>query len=78
VHLTPVEYRLLVTLIRHAGKAVTHRQLLEDVWGPKSTDQRQYLRVYMTRLRRKLERGRATRVFETEAGVGYRLLAEDC
>jgi two-component system KDP operon response regulator KdpE len=74
VHLTPIEYRLLVALVRHAGRVVTHRQLLEEVWGPKSAEERQYLRVYMTHLRRKLERGRATRVFETEAGVGYRLI----
>lgn len=74
VKLTPIEYRLLAVLVRHAGKVVTHRQLLEEVWGPKSADERQYLRVYMTHLRRKLERGRGgPPVFETEAGVGYRL-----
>jgi two-component system KDP operon response regulator KdpE len=65
-------------LVRHAGKVVTHRQLLEEVWGPKSADERQCLRVYMTHLRRKLERGRGgPPVFETEAGVGYRLVWDD-
>jgi two-component system KDP operon response regulator KdpE len=76
VKLTPIEYRLLTVLVRHAGRVVTHRQLLEQVWGPKSTEERQYLRVYMTHLRRKLERDGAP-LFETEAGVGYRLCADD-
>lgn len=74
VKLTPIEFRLLAVLVQHAGKVVTHRQLLQEVWGPHSVEQKQYLRVYMTHLRRKL---RATPesepVFETEAGVGYRL-----
>lgn len=74
VKLTPIEFRLLAVLVRHAGKVVTHRVLLQDVWGPHSVEQKQYLRVYMTHLRRKL---RSTHdvvpVFETEAGVGYRL-----
>jgi two-component system KDP operon response regulator KdpE len=75
VKLTPIEYRLLSVLVQHAGKVVTHRQLLEEVWGPKSVEERQYLRVFLTHLRRKLERGReGARVFETEAGVGYRLV----
>lgn len=74
VKLTPIEYRLLAVLVEHAGKVVTHKQLLERVWGPHSTEQTHYVRVYMTHLRRKLERGRGERVFETEAGVGYRLL----
>ncbi len=75
VKLTPIEYRLLSVLVRHAGKVVTHRQLLEEVWGPKSAEERQYLRVYMTHLRRKLEKEHpGGHVFETEAGVGYRLV----
>jgi two-component system KDP operon response regulator KdpE len=75
VKLTPIEYRLLSVLVRNAGKVVTHRQLLEEVWGPKNADERQYLRVYMTHLRRKLEKDHpGGRVFETEAGVGYRLI----
>jgi two-component system KDP operon response regulator KdpE len=78
VHLTPIEFKLLSVLARHAGRVVTHRQLLEEVWGPQSGEQRQYLRVYMTHLRRKLDRGPgAEPVFETEAGVGYRLRANE-
>ncbi|MCC7014965.1 MAG: response regulator transcription factor [Planctomycetes bacterium] len=74
VHLTPIEFKLLLTLARHVGKVVTQRQLLEDVWGPRSTEETQYLRVYMTHLRRKLDPGPSgPRLFSTEAGVGYRL-----
>lgn len=77
VHLTPIEYRLLTTLIRHAGKVLTHRQLLLEVWGPPYADQAHYLRVYMAQLRRKLERDPARpRYLLTEPGVGYRLAAE--
>jgi two-component system KDP operon response regulator KdpE len=78
IRLTPIEYRLLTTLVRHAGRVVTHRQLLEAVWGPKSESQTQYLRVHMTHLRRKLEPDPVRpRLFVTEAGVGYRLRAEE-
>jgi two-component system KDP operon response regulator KdpE len=77
VHLTPIEYRLLTTLIRHAGKVMTHNQLLTDVWGPNQTDQAHYLRVYAAQLRRKLEADPARpRYLLTEPGVGYRLAAE--
>jgi two-component system KDP operon response regulator KdpE len=77
VHLTPIEYRLLATLVKHAGKVVTHRQLLREVWGPNAEDQSHYLRVYMAHLRRKLEKNPAQpRYLLTEAGVGYRLLTE--
>jgi len=77
VHLTPIEYRLLTTLIRHAGKVLTQRQLLIEVWGPPYADQAHYLRVYMAQLRRKLERDPARpRYLLTEPGVGYRLAAE--
>lgn len=77
VHLTPIEYRLLITLVHHAGKVVTHRQLLQEVWGPHSTEQAHYLRVYMAHLRRKLEADAARpRYLLTEAGVGYRLATE--
>src|SRR5690242_1193983 len=57
VHLSPVEYKLLLVLVRHAGKVVTHRQLLTAVWGPRSTERTDTLRVHMMRLRRKLGRG---------------------
>ena len=77
VHLTPIEYRLLTTLIRHAGKVVTHDQLLREVWGPPYVGQAHYVRVYMAQLRRKLEENAARpRYLQTEPGVGYRLAAE--
>lgn len=74
VHLTPIEYRLLTTMIKHAGKVITHRQLLKEVWGPDSLFETHYLRVYMAQLRRKLEDDPARpRFLLTEPGVGYRL-----
>lgn len=77
VHLTPTEYRLLTTLIRHVGKVVTHRHLLKEVWGPGSVEENQYLRVYFGQLRRKIERDAARpRYLLTEPGVGYRLADE--
>jgi len=77
VHLTRTEYKLLTTLIRHAGKVLTHRQLLQEVWGPPYAEQTHYLRVYMGQLRHKLEADPARpRFLLTEPGVGYRLLAE--
>ena len=77
VHLTPTEYKLLAFLIRHAGKVLTHRQLLKEVWGPNAVEHSHYVRVYMTQLRRKLERDAARPVYlQTEPGVGYRLRAE--
>jgi two-component system KDP operon response regulator KdpE len=77
VHLTPIEYRLLATLVRHAGKLLTHQQLLNEVWGPGHTEQAHYLRVYTAQLRRKLESDPARpRYLLTEPGVGYRLAAE--
>lgn len=76
-HLTPTEYRLLVVLIKYAGKVVTHRQLLKEVWGPDSVYEKQYLRVYMGQLRRKIEKDPARpRYLLTESGVGYRLVDE--
>jgi len=74
VHLTPNEYKLLQVLIKYAGRVVTQRQLLNEVWGPQHTEQSQYLRVYVAQLRRKLERDPARpRYLQTEPGVGYRL-----
>jgi two-component system KDP operon response regulator KdpE len=74
VKLTPIEFKLLAVLVRHAGKVVTHKQLLLEVWGPNAAGEKHYLRVYMTHLRRKLSRAPGDPgVFETEAGVGYRL-----
>jgi len=77
IHLTPIEYKLLTTLVRYAGKVVTHRQLLKEVWGPLHVEEHQYLRVYMRQLRNKLEPSPAhPRYLLTELGVGYRLKAE--
>jgi len=77
VHLTPIEYKLLATLLKNAGKVLTHRQLLKEVWGPGYVDNTQYLRVYMVQLRHKLELDATRpRYLLTEPGVGYRLKSE--
>jgi two-component system KDP operon response regulator KdpE len=76
VHLTPIEYRLLSVLIANAGRVLTHRQLLREVWGPSHAEQSHYLRIYMGHLRHKLEADPAQpRHLLTETAVGYRLLA---
>lgn len=73
VHLTPKEFDLLSLLMRHAGKVITHRQLLHDVWGPANVSDSQYLRVFIGQLRAKLEDNPAEpRLILTEPGVGYR------
>jgi two-component system KDP operon response regulator KdpE len=75
IHLTPIEYKLLVQLIANLGRVVTHRQLLREVWGPGHVDDTHYLRVYMAGLRRKLEADpNRPRHIRTEPGVGYRLI----
>jgi two-component system KDP operon response regulator KdpE len=77
VHLTPIEYKLLATLVRHAGKVLTHRHLLKEVWGPNFVEHTNYLRVHMSQLRRKIEAEAARpRYLLTEPGVGYRLYSE--
>jgi two-component system KDP operon response regulator KdpE len=77
VRLTPVEYKLLATLARNAGRVLTHQQLLKEVWGPRYATQKQYLHVYIGHLRSKLEPEPARpRFLLTDAGVGYRLKAE--
>lgn len=77
VRLTPIEYRLLATLVTHAGKVLTHQQLLHEVWGPNHGDQAHYVRVYMAHLRGKLEAEPARpRYLRTEPGVGYRLVVD--
>lgn len=74
VHLTPLEYRLLTVLIKHAGKVLTHQLLLKEVWGPNYVERAHYLRIYMGTLRHKLEKDPARpRFLLTEVGVGYRL-----
>ncbi len=77
VHLTPNEYKLLALLVQNAGKVLTHRQLLHDVWGAAYTTENHYLRVYMGQLRHKIERDPTQpRYLLTETGVGYRLVDE--
>lgn len=74
VHLTPIEYRLLTVLVKHAGKVLTHQLLLKEVWGPNYVERAHYLRIYMGTLRHKLEKDPARpRFLLTEVGVGYRL-----
>jgi two-component system KDP operon response regulator KdpE len=74
VHLTPLEYRMLTVLLTHAGRVLTHRQLLKEVWGPSHLDRVHYLRVFMAGLRRKLEDEPARpQHLLTVSGVGYRL-----
>ena len=75
VKLTATEYALLKLLAMHAGKVVTHKQLLREVWGPNAEEQSQYLRVYMMHLRKKIEiPDAAERLLRTESGIGYRLV----
>jgi two-component system KDP operon response regulator KdpE len=78
VHLTPIEYRLLTTLITHAGKVLTHRHLLLEVWGPSHVESHHYLRVHMGNLRAKLEDDAAQpKHLLTVTAVGYRLVLQD-
>ncbi len=77
VHLTPIEYRLLAFLVAHAGRVLTHRQILREVWGPGHVDAGHTLRVYVGKLRHKLEADPAQpRHLLTETGVGYRMEIE--
>ncbi len=78
IKLTPREYDLLVMLVRHAGRVVTHRQLLAGIWGPAHVEDTQYLRVFVGQLRAKIEREPSQpKLLQTEPGVGYRLLMVD-
>jgi two-component system KDP operon response regulator KdpE len=77
VKLTPIEFRLLLVLAKNAGRVLTHRQILQEVWGPNAGSQTHYLRVYMTHLRKKLEEDPARpKLLLNEPGVGYRLRDE--
>lgn len=77
LHLTPTEFKLLARLVRSAGRVVTHRQLLADVWGPEFSEHTHYLRLYMGQLRAKIEQNPAEpRHLLTETGVGYRLAVQ--
>lgn len=75
IHLTPIEFRLLAVLMNNAGKVLTQRQLLNQVWGPNAVEHSHYLRIYMGHLRQKLELDPARpRHFLTETGIGYRFM----
>ena len=77
VHLTPLEFKLLATLIRHSGKVLTHRFLLREVWGPQDSQENHYIRVFVAGLRRKLEDDSTRpRFILTEQGIGYRFASE--
>jgi two-component system KDP operon response regulator KdpE len=74
--LTATEYAMIRLFVRHAGRVLTHRQILREVWGPNSEDHRQYLRVYVTHLRAKIERDPShPELIQTETGIGYRFAA---
>lgn len=76
IHLTATEYDLLKLLVKHAGRVVTHRQILKEIWGPNSVEHTQYLRVYMGHLRKKLEpKPTSKKIIINEPGIGYRLWA---
>ena len=77
IRLTPIEFKLLALLVKHAGKVLTHRQILKEVWGPNYAEESHYLRVFVHQLRHKLETDPARpRYLVTEAGVGYCLRTE--
>lgn len=74
IHLTPIQFRLLSVLVKHAGKVLTHQQILKEVWGPSYQENAHYLRIYMSQLRQKLETDPTQpKILLTESGVGYRL-----
>ena len=74
LHLTPIEYKLLALFVQHAGKVLTHRQILKEVWGPAYASQTHYVRVHLAELRKKIEvEPSRPKLLVTEPGVGYRL-----
>jgi Response regulators consisting of a CheY-like receiver domain and a winged-helix DNA-binding domain len=78
IHLTRIEYKLLTYLVRNAGKVVTHRQILKEVWGSEREDQIHYPRIYVRSLRNKIEPNPASpRFLRTETGIGYRLVQDE-
>jgi two-component system KDP operon response regulator KdpE len=77
IHLTPIEYKLLAVLVKHAGKVVTHKQLLQEVWGKNAATQGHYLRIHTQHLREKIgDDATQPKYILTEAGIGYRLKSE--
>ena len=78
LHLTPIEYRLLVHLAQHGGRVLTHLQLLQAIWGPGHSEDSHYVRVHMANLRKKIEADPSRpRHLLTEAGVGYRFVMSE-
>jgi two-component system KDP operon response regulator KdpE len=78
IKLTPTEYSLLALFVRNAGKVLTHRFILQQIWGPTFEEESQYSRIYVAQLRKKLEDDPAKpRLFQTESGIGYRLVVEE-
>jgi two-component system KDP operon response regulator KdpE len=78
IKLTATEYALLRLFVRHPGRVLTHRYILREIWGPKSEQHRQYLRVYITHLRQKIENDPASPILiKTEPGIGYRLVSNE-
>src|SRR5215813_5541299 len=78
IKLSATEYALLRLFVRHPGRVLTHRYILREIWGPKSEEHRQYLRVYVTHLRQKIEADSANpRLIKTEPGIGYRFCGPD-
>lgn len=73
VRFTATEYQLLALLAKHAGKILSHRTILKEIWGPNSVEHDHYLRVYFSQIRKKLESSQADEIIENESGVGYRL-----
>jgi two-component system KDP operon response regulator KdpE len=79
IKLTATEYALLRLFVRHSGRVLTHRYILREIWGPKSEEHRQYLRVYVTHLRQKIEADSTKpRLIKTEPGIGYRFESGEC
>jgi two-component system KDP operon response regulator KdpE len=76
LHLTPKEFELLAVLLRNAGRVMTHKALLQHIWGPAGESQPEYIRVLVGQLRKKLDRGRGIRYIESEPWIGYRLVPE--
>jgi len=78
IKLTATEYALLRLFVRHPGRVLTHRHILREIWGPKSEEHRQYLRVYVTHLRQKIESDPTSpSLIKTEPGIGYRFISNE-
>lgn len=77
LHLSSIEYSLLRMFVQHPGRVLTHGQILREIWGPKASERREYLRVYITHLRKKIEEDATVpSLIKTEPGIGYRFMGE--